>query len=197
MKVLVVDDVGYTCHFHTRLIEQFGYSVCSATSGFEALKMLKTDNDINIVITDLMMRGMDGVDLYMEAQHLERFTDEGPLDPPQFILMTALRMEKNSQDKDVMRLKLADELGISKIMFKPLDQEELKQSLHEMAMGVPQISSSDKAIDLYSPTQSVKNVVQGIINSRNSGAAEQFMECLSEEVSSLQDFLSKLQTVES
>ncbi len=195
MKILVVDDVGYTCHFHSRLIEQFGYSACSATSGFEALKMLKMDNDINIVITDLMMRGMDGVDLYMESQNLERFTDEGPQDPPQFILMTALRMEKNSKDKDVMRLKLAEELGISKIMFKPLDQEELKLTLHEMAMGVPQISTSDKVVDLYTPTQSVKDVVQGIIDSRNPGAAEQFIECLNQEVGSLQEFLSSLETV--
>jgi len=195
MKILVVDDVGYTCHFHSRLIEQFGYSACSATSGFEALKMLKMDNDINIVITDLMMRGMDGVDLYMESQNLERFTDEGPQDPPQFILMTALRMEKNSKDKDVMRLKLAEELGISKIMFKPLDQEELKLTLHEMAMGVPQISTSDKVVDLYTPTQSVKDAVQGIIDSRNPGAAEQFIECLNQEVGSLQEFLSSLETV--
>jgi CheY-like chemotaxis protein len=195
MKILVVDDVGYTCHFHSRLIEQFGYSACSATSGFEALKMLKMDNDINIVITDLMMRGMDGVDLYMESQNLERFTDEGPQDPPQFILMTALRMEKNSKDKDVMRLKLAEELGISKIMFKPLDQEELKLTLHEMAMGVPQISTNDKVVDLYTPTQSVKDAVQGIIDSRNPGAAEQFIECLNQEVGSLQEFLSSLETV--
>ena len=195
MKILVVDDVGYTCHFHSRLIEQFGYSACSATSGFEALKMLKMDNDINIVITDLMMRGMDGVDLYMESQNLERFTDEGPQDPPQFILMTALRMEKNSKDKDVMRLKLAEELGISKIMFKPLDQEELKLTLHEMAMGVPRISTSDKVVDLYTPTQSVKDAVQGIIDSRNPGAAEQFIECLNQEVGSLQEFLSSLETV--
>lgn len=197
MKILVVDDVGYTCHFHTRLIEQFGYSACSANSGFEALNMLKNDNDISIVITDLMMRGMDGVDLFMESQNLERFTDEGPQDPPQFILMTALRMQKNSQDKDVMRLKLADELGISKIMFKPLDQEELKQTLHEMAMGVPQISTTDKAVDLYTPTQSVKDAVKGIIDSRNPGAAEQFMECLNHEVASLQEFLASLETVES
>ncbi|QDT29427.1 response regulator [Gimesia panareensis] len=197
MKILVVDDVGYTCHFHTRLIEQFGYSACSANSGYEALNMLKTDNDISIVITDLMMRGMDGVDLFMESQNLERFTDEGTQDPPQFILMTALRMQKNSKDKDILRLKLAEELGISKIMFKPLDQEELKQTLHEMAMGVPQISSADKAVDLYTPTQSVKDAVKGIIDSRNPGAAEQFMECLSQEVASLKEFLTALETVES
>ena len=107
MKVLIVDDAGYSCHFHSRLIEKFGYIACTASSGHEALHCLKTDNEINIILSDLLMRGMDGVDLYQEVQKLERYTDEGPLDPPKFILMTAMRPEKNSQDKDVNRLKLA------------------------------------------------------------------------------------------
>tara|TARA_R110002095_G_scaffold204153_2_gene186688 strand:+ start:5238 stop:5825 length:588 start_codon:yes stop_codon:yes gene_type:complete len=195
MKVLVVDDVGYTCHFHTRLVEKFGYKACSATSGFEALNYLKTDNDISIVVTDLMMRGMDGVDLFKEAQNLERFTDEGSLDPPQFILMTALRLEKNSHDKDVQRLKLAKELGIAKIMFKPLDQDELELTLKEMAMGAPCSSSNSKTVDLYTPTQKLKDAVKEIIDAGNSGAAEQFIECLNEEVTSLQNFLETLETV--
>lgn len=196
MKILVVDDVGYTCHFHARLIEKFGYRCCSATSGFEALNLLKTDNDINIVISDLMMRGMDGVDLYKEAQHLERFTDDGQLDPPQFILMTALRMEKNSNDKDVQRLKLAKELGIDKIMFKPLDQDELRETLKDMLMGVPKSSLNSQSVDLYTPAQKIKDAVKDIIESGNSGAAEQFIECLNGEVHHLQEFLSKLETVQ-
>lgn len=195
MKILVVDDVGYTCHFHTRLIEKFGYTACSATSGFEALNFLKTDNDINIVVTDLIMPGMDGVDLFKEAQNLERFNDEGPLDPPQFVLMTALRMEKNSQDKNVQRLKLAKELGIAKVMFKPLDQDELEQTLKDMAMGAPSSSSNGVSLDLFTPTQKLKEAVKEIIDSGNVGAAEQFIGCLNEEISSLQDFLNQMETV--
>ncbi|MCA9019865.1 MAG: response regulator [Planctomycetaceae bacterium] len=181
MKILVVDDVGYSCHFHARLIEKFGYRCCTATTGFEALNLLKTDNDINIVITDLMMRGMDGVDLFKEAQHLERFTDDGPLDPPQFILMTALRLEKNSNDKDVQRLKLAQELGVSKIMFKPLDQGELRETLREMVTSAPD-SLNNQPVDLYTPAQKIKDAVKDIIDSGNFGAAEQFIECLNGEV---------------
>ncbi|MCA9004668.1 MAG: response regulator [Planctomycetaceae bacterium] len=195
MKILVVDDVGYSCHFHARLIEKFGYRCCTATTGFEALNLLKTDNDINIVITDLMMRGMDGVDLFKEAQHLERFTDDGPLDPPQFILMTALRLEKNSNDKDVQRLKLAQELGVSKIMFKPLDQGELRETLREMVTSAPD-SLNNQPVDLYTPAQKIKDAVKDIIDSGNFGAAEQFIECLNGEVHHLQEFLAKLETVE-
>ncbi len=195
MKILVVDDVGYTCHFHSRLVEKFGYTACSATSGFEALNYLKMDNDINIVITDLMMPGMDGIDLYQQAQNLERFNDEGPLDPPSFVLMTALRMEKNSQDKDIQRLKLAKELGFAKVMFKPLDQNELKTTLKKLEMGGPNSSANGNSPDLFTPTQKLKEAVNEIIESGNTNAAEQFMGCLNEEISSLQNFLNQLETV--
>ncbi|MDF1745535.1 MAG: response regulator [Gimesia sp.] len=189
MKILIVDDVGYSCHFHARLIEKFGYIACTATSGFEALNYLKTDNDINIVITDLMMRGMDGVDLYQEAQKLERYTDEGQLDPPQFILMTALRLEKNSQDKDVHRLKLAKEIGISKVMFKPLDQKELEEAIKELVAKGPVTASNGKQLDLYKATQELKETVKEIIESGNSDAAEKVIGCLNSEVSTLEKFI--------
>ncbi|MCH9656818.1 MAG: response regulator [Planctomycetes bacterium] len=197
MKILIVDEVGYSCHFHARLIEKFGYIACTATSGFEALNYLKTDNDINIVITDLMMRGMDGVDLYQEAQKLlyqeaqklERYTDEGQLDPPQFILMTALRLEKNLQDKDVHRLKLAKEIGISKVMFKPLDQKELEEAIKELVAKGPVTASNGKQLDLYKATQELKETVKEIIESGNSDAAEKVIGCLNSEVSTLEKFI--------
>lgn len=195
MKILVVDDVGYSCHFHTRLIEKFGYTACSATSGFEALQMLKTDNDINIVVTDLMMRGMDGIDLYQEAQKLERFTDEGPLDPPQFILMTALRMEKNSQDKDVHRLKLATELGIAKVMFKPLDQGELEETLKELVMNASTSTSGEQQLDVSTTTQELSDTIKEIIESKNSDAAGKVIDLMKKELSSLEQFVETVETV--
>lgn len=195
MKILVVDDVGYSCHFHTRLIEKFGYSACSATSGFEALQILKTDNDINIVVTDLMMRGMDGIDLYQEAQKLERFTDEGQVDPPQFILMTALRLEKNSQDKDVHRLKLATEIGISKVMFKPLDQGELKESLKDLVMNASASASGEKPLDFSKATQELRDTIKEIMDSKNSTAAGKVIDLMKKELSSLEQFVETLETV--
>jgi len=195
MKILVVDDVGYSCHFHSRLIEKFGYTACSATSGFEALQYLKTDNDINIVVTDLMMRGMDGIDLFQEAQKLERYTDEGPLDPPQFVLMTALRPEKNSQDKDVQRLKMASKLGISKVMFKPLDQDELEETLKNLVEKASTSSANDKPLDLLKPTQELKDTVKEIIDSKNSDAAEKIINVLNQELTSLEEFTKTLETV--
>lgn len=192
MKVLIVDDAGFSCHFYSRLIEKFGYTACTASSGHEALHCLRTDNDINIVLSDLMMRGMDGVDLFQEVQKLERYTDEGPLDPPKFILMTAMRPEKNSQDKDVARLKLATELDMAKVMFKPLDQKVLEQTLNDLAASIPKRSTSENSFKLQKTTQELQETVKTIIETDNSNAAENFVAFLNEKVTALKNMVEPI-----
>jgi len=189
MKVLVVDDIGYSCHYYARLVEKIGFSVAKASSGFEALKYLQTDNEIHVVLTDLVMSGMDGVDLFQKAQLVERYSDSGAVPPPQFILMTAFRPEKNSQDRNLQRIQLAKELGFSKIMFKPLDQEELKQELDDISLNVADSSTDEEALDLYSPTQKVRQSVKEIVQADNKKAAAEFLEILLEEIENLKKYL--------
>ncbi len=189
MKVLVVDDVGYSCHYYARLVEKIGFPVTTASSGFEALKHLQTDNEIHIVLTDLVMSGMDGVDLFQKAQLLERYSDSGAVPAPQFILMTAFRPEKYSQDRNLQRIQLANELGFSKIMFKPLDQEELKQELNDMSLNVIHSSENEVSLDLYSPTQKVRESVKEIVQADNKKAASEFLQILLEEIENLKKYL--------
>lgn len=190
MKVLVVDDVGYSCHYYARLVEKIGFPVTTASSGFEALKHLQSDNEIHIVLTDLVMSGMDGVDLFQKAQLLERYSDSGAVPAPQFILMTAFRPEKYSQDRNLQRIQLANELGFSKIMFKPLDQEELKQELNDMSLNVIHSSENEVSLDLYSPTQKIRESVKEIVQADNKKAASEFLQILLEEIENLKKYLN-------
>lgn len=80
-------------------------------------------------------------------------------------------------------------------MFKPLDQDELQETLKDMVMGAPEGSGNNQAVDLYTPAQKIKDAVKDIIDSGNAGAAEQLIECLNGEVKSLQEFLGQLETV--
>ncbi|WP_339730198.1 response regulator [uncultured Gimesia sp.] len=189
MKVLVVDDIGYSCHYYARLVEKIGFTPTTASSGYEALQILQMDNEVHVVLTDLVMSGMDGIDLFQQAQLVERYSDSGTVPPPQFILMTAVRPEKNSQDRNVQRIKLASELGFSKIMFKPLDQNELKQELNDMSLNVIHSSASEISLDLYSPTQKVRQSVKEIVKADNKQAASEFIEVLLEEVANLKKYL--------
>lgn len=189
MKVLVVDDIGYSCHYYARLVEKIGFTAVMASSGFEAVKLLQSDNEIHVVLTDLVMSGMDGADLFQKALQLERYSDHGVVPAPQFILMTAVRPENNAQDRNLQRIKLAKELGFSRIMFKPLDQDELKQELNDMSLNVIHSSNTEVTLDLYSPTQKIRQSVRDIMATDNKEAASEFLEVLLEEISNLKEYL--------
>lgn len=189
MKVLIVDDIGYSCHYYARLVEKIGFTAITASSGYEAIKLLQTDNEIHVVLTDLIMSGMDGVDLFQQAQQVERYSDSGVVAAPQFILMTAVRPDKNPEDKNLQRIKLAKELGFSKIMFKPLDQSELKQELNDMALNVLHSTQNETPLDLYSPTQKVRQSVREIVEADNKEAASEFLKILLEEIANLKKYL--------
>lgn len=189
MKVLVVDDIGYSCHYYARVVEKIGFDAVMASSGFEALQLLQSDNEIHVVLTDLVMSGMDGVDLFQQTQQLERYSDHGIVPAPQFILMTAVRPENNAQDRNLQRIKLAKELGFSRIMFKPLDQDELKQELTDMSLNVMHSSNTEVVLDLYSPTQKIRQSVKDIMASDNKEAASEFLQVLLEEIANLKEYL--------
>ncbi len=61
-RILIVDDDAVTRKNLTRLFQREGFSVSSATSGFEALKRLE-ETSCDLVITDMMMEDLDGIEL--------------------------------------------------------------------------------------------------------------------------------------
>lgn len=76
MKILVVDDVGCVRHLVQHRLAERGLSVLTAGTGSEALAALRSDPGIQVVISDLIMPIMDGVDLFRAAQKLDRLNDE-------------------------------------------------------------------------------------------------------------------------
>ena len=79
-KILVVDNdagmVGVLC----RHLEAEGRTVVAVTSGEAALTALRSD-DVDVVLTDLVMDGVDGMAILREVQQRDP--------PPRVILMTA------------------------------------------------------------------------------------------------------------
>ena len=62
--VLVVDDHDTTRQTISRMLEAGGFSVVTAASGPEALERLARDShDIDLVLSDVTMPGMNGIDL--------------------------------------------------------------------------------------------------------------------------------------
>ena len=61
-KVLVVDDDGYQRRIIKRLLTKLGYSVTTMNSAEEALILVQKEA-FPVIITDLIMLNMDGVEL--------------------------------------------------------------------------------------------------------------------------------------
>ncbi|TAK83960.1 MAG: response regulator [Betaproteobacteria bacterium] len=72
-KVLVVDDDIRNVFALTSALEQHGMQVMHAESGKEAIEILKRERDIDIVLMDVMMPGLDGFDTIRIVRQLEGY----------------------------------------------------------------------------------------------------------------------------
>ena len=107
-RVLIVDDDETTPLLLKKVIEKDGYTVDVANSASQAL-LLISKFKYHIVLSDIMMPDMDGLELLRETR------TKDPL--IQVVMMTA----GVSMSKTLMAL----ELGAADFLLKPLEIEEL------------------------------------------------------------------------
>ncbi|HVJ11091.1 MAG TPA: ATP-binding protein, partial [Burkholderiales bacterium] len=74
-KVLVVDDDIRNVFAMTSALETHGMRVIHAESGKEGIEMLKAEDDIDLVLMDVMMPGLDGLDTIRIVRSLEGYRE--------------------------------------------------------------------------------------------------------------------------
>lgn len=116
VRVLLVDDEPGIRHVLGTLIKDFGYDVVAAESAGEALGAF-TENPFPLVVTDIRMPGMDGVDL-LERVH-NRNADA------QVIMITG----HGDMDIAVRCLRL----GAADFITKPVNDDMLEHALNRAA----------------------------------------------------------------
>jgi two-component system cell cycle sensor histidine kinase/response regulator CckA len=87
--VLVVDDDRGVLRLTARMLRMEGYTVLEASSGADALRLLDSEPNIRLVLTDVVMPGMHGLDLAARILERER--------RPQVVLMTGHAAELSPQ----------------------------------------------------------------------------------------------------
>ncbi|MEW5742104.1 MAG: PAS domain-containing protein [Myxococcota bacterium] len=70
--VLVVDDMELVRRSTCRMLRSAGYAVLEASSGREALEVLAAGERVDVVLSDLLMPGMDGRELALAARAVGR-----------------------------------------------------------------------------------------------------------------------------
>jgi CheY-like chemotaxis protein len=110
-SVLVVDDDIRNIFALSSVLERRGMEVLTAGTGFEAIEMLENTPGVAIVLMDVMMPEMDGLDTTRVIRKNERFRDL-PI-----IAVTAKAM-RGDREKCI-------EAGAWDYLSKPVDPEEL------------------------------------------------------------------------
>ncbi len=72
-KVLVVDDDIRNVFALTSALEMHGMKVIHAESGKEGIELLKKSADVDLVLMDVMMPGLDGIDTMRIVRQLEGY----------------------------------------------------------------------------------------------------------------------------
>lgn len=108
-RVLVVDDDHYSRLMLKKALEHQGYVVTLCSSGQEALQCLKNDQ-FDLIITDLIMEGISGIDLLKEVK--KSGNDIAT------ILLTGHASVETAIE--------AVRLGANDYMLKPINLEELQ-----------------------------------------------------------------------
>lgn len=72
-KLMVVDDNDLIRKIAARILRRAGYTVIEAVNGLDALHKLNS-NEVDMVITDLRMPEMDGLELIKELRAVPAYT---------------------------------------------------------------------------------------------------------------------------
>ncbi|MGB3681617.1 MAG: diguanylate cyclase [Rubrobacteraceae bacterium] len=115
MRVLVAEDDAVSRLILRRAVEKLGHECLTAEDGEKAWQTYKENPDLDVVISDWMMPGVDGLELCHRIRAEERHGYT------YFIFLTALG------DKE--HLLMGFEAGADDYLSKPLDREELQVRL--------------------------------------------------------------------
>lgn len=119
-KVLLVDDEATSLEIQRKIIKDAGHDVTTVTSGEEALEKIHQFK-YDVLLTDLNMPGIDGIELTRKALEIENEMI--------VILITAYATIKSAVE--------AIQIGAFDYLTKPVDREELLLSL---SRGLERIS---------------------------------------------------------
>ena len=116
--ILLVDDNEVSAEIMGSILEDLGHTIALAGNGKEALNLLKSEPSVKLVITDLAMPEMDGLELIRHINKSDKFKDV------QVMLLTG------SEDEGLVR-KAAD-VGCTNYLVKPVHPKLLVELVQKM-----------------------------------------------------------------
>lgn len=116
-RILLVEDEKDIRESLQDFLEGEGFDVSSASNGQEALQLLDSMENPDVILLDLMMPIMNGAEFRHEQERKDRIKDI-PV-----VVMSAVNQAKQQ----------ADSIGISRHVKKPIDLDDLLTAIKDCA----------------------------------------------------------------
>ena len=121
VRILVIDDQSTMRKIVSQLLFQIGkFNISEASNGLQAMKLLNNPGRSkrpDVIISDLHMDGMDGIEL---CNKIRLSKIPGVRDIPVLML---------TGESDDFILKVSKQVGVFKILSKPIGAPELKKHI--------------------------------------------------------------------
>ncbi|MCB1175118.1 MAG: response regulator [Leptospiraceae bacterium] len=122
-KALLVDDNDVNLMLTTRLLERLGIFVIPAKNGIEAIAKFTNTPDLDLILMDIQMPGMDGNQATQRIREIESLENKKP------IPIITLSADALKADKERSRL-----AGSNAHLSKPLDYQRLITAIHRFVI---------------------------------------------------------------
>jgi len=193
-RILVVDDEMIVCESCKRILEEDGYEVEIALNGMEALDKLKA-NSFDILITDLKMPGIDGMEVLktsrreypetvvimitgfstvetaVEAMKLGAFDYiPKPFTPDEVSIVVKKAIEKKTLvlENIYLRQELQEKYGAHNIVGK-------SKKMQEIYRIIAKVAPTDSTVLIYGQSGTGKELIARAIHFNSARREKQFV----------------------
>jgi hypothetical protein len=149
VKILAVDDDPQIRDIFYEMLTRFGYQCSTAADGRQALAILQEERDIHIIIADIRMPGMDGIELIKEIKSRHAQAD----------VISITGYAGDFTFTDVINA------GASDFILKPFTENEVQAKLNrvmrERQLRIDSITTSNSLREL---NEYLENVIESSVD---------------------------------
>jgi DNA-binding NtrC family response regulator len=177
-RILVIDDEVIARENLTHVLTQEGYTVTAVESGEEALREL-AKTEFELILTDLMLRGMDGLSILERAKEMSPYTEVIVITGHATVATAVVAMQKGAHsyiakpfNLDELRLQARNALERRALSAEVI---RLRQVLTEGKRDFPLVGQSDAIVRLKKTVRQLAGMNCNVLIQGETGTGKELI----------------------